>query len=115
MKSFRASGCVERLRCDVNNSCEGQGACELMCGGPQCSHRGVHSWTLFSHHRRDAAMFALCSAAAGLLGCDGGWQDGSYYGVPQYGFLPDKTSSEEALDCNKHLLPHPDSSYGRFQ
>ena len=56
-------------------------------------------------------MFALCSAAAGLFSCVGGWMDGSYVGVPQYGYT--FTTSEAACLAQRPIEPPWDVD-GRF-
>ena len=53
-------------------------------------------------------MFALCSAAAGLLGCEAGWVDGSYAGIAEYGNI--NTNSE--ADCFAlATAAHPDVTW----
>ena len=53
-------------------------------------------------------MFALCSAAAGLFSCNSGWVDGSYVGVPQYGYI---ITTSEAACLGQATAAHPDATY----
>ena len=58
-------------------------------------------------------MFAfLCSAATGLLGCELGWVDGSYVGVPEY---PSLIAGSEAECFSLATTAYADATYLTWQ